>query len=107
MKTQKCCVHCPGKLVPSGTNESHECCQPKYISGHLGIPSLAKHVSDYRKRKDAEKDLAKTPVEDHTVTSCYEHFALAKKLHAENLDHQPLPDKVDDSVFKTADPERS
>ncbi|XP_014473787.1 PREDICTED: uncharacterized protein LOC106743941 [Dinoponera quadriceps] len=32
--------------------------------------------------------------------SCYDKFALAKRLHAENLQHQPLPDKVDDRVFR-------
>lgn len=36
------------------------------------------------------------------IVSCYDKFALAKKLHAENLQHQPLPDRVDDSVFKNA-----
>lgn len=35
-----------------------------------------------------------------TRSTCYDHFATAKRLHAENLEHQPLPDKVDDSVFK-------
>jgi len=34
------------------------------------------------------------------ISSCYDKFALAKRLHAENLQHQPLPDRVDDSVFK-------
>ncbi|EZA51459.1 hypothetical protein X777_09728, partial [Ooceraea biroi] len=34
------------------------------------------------------------------IATCYDKFALAKKLHAENLQHQPLPDRVDDSVFK-------
>jgi len=34
------------------------------------------------------------------IASCYDKFALAKRLHAENLQHQPLPDRVDDSVFK-------
>lgn len=31
--------------------------------------------------------------------SCNERFAIARKFHVENLQHQPLPDKVDDRVF--------
>ncbi|KAL0129334.1 hypothetical protein PUN28_004202 [Cardiocondyla obscurior] len=34
------------------------------------------------------------------IASCADKFALAKKLHAENLQHQPLPDRVNDSVFR-------
>lgn len=32
----------------------------------------------------------------------YDKFAQAKRLHAENLQHQPLPDRVDDRVFGNA-----
>lgn len=35
------------------------------------------------------------------IASCVDKFALAKRLHAENLQHQPLPDRVDDSIFRT------
>ncbi|KZC07442.1 PREDICTED: uncharacterized protein LOC107185721 [Dufourea novaeangliae] len=97
MKSQKCCAHCPGMKIRPETNESHECCQPKYVSGNIRVPSLTNHVTDYpatQKRNDHPKP----PTEDRP--SCYDHFAMAKKLHAENLEHQPLPDKVDDSVFK-------
>lgn len=41
------------------------------------------------------------------IASCYDKFALAKRLHAENLQHQPLPDRVDDSVFKRGERCRS
>nr|XP_033331488.1 uncharacterized protein LOC117223352 [Megalopta genalis] len=110
MKTQKCCAHCPGKLVNSArANGFHECCQPKYVTGNLKIPSLSDHACDCPKKRKTEEDVAETPKNTNTDArpSCYEHFALAKKLHAENLDHQPLPDKVDDIVFKNTGPERS
>ncbi|XP_076684834.1 uncharacterized protein LOC143377470 [Andrena cerasifolii] len=99
MKTQKCCAHCPGKLVSASSNESHECSQPKYVSGNLRVSSLSKHVpSEYPQRRVIEEDLSKPLPEDRP--SCHDQFALAKRLHAQNLEHQPLPDKVDDSVFK-------
>ncbi|XP_076247304.1 uncharacterized protein LOC143187153 isoform X2 [Calliopsis andreniformis] len=105
MQTQKCCAHCPGKLVTSKHNESHECCLPKYVSGNMRVSSLIKHVpSEYSDRRDTEKNLPKLLADDRP--SCYDHFALAKRLHAENLEHQPLPDKVDDSVFKNVDLEK-
>jgi hypothetical protein len=39
------------------------------------------------------------PVPQPTA-SCIERFATAKKFHAENLQHQPLPDRVDDAIFR-------
>ncbi|OAD60598.1 hypothetical protein WN48_05115 [Eufriesea mexicana] len=102
MKTQKCCVHCPGKLVPPGSNESHECCQPRYISGNLRISSLNKHIPDCSRKRDVKESLVE-PLPENRL-SCYDHFATAKKLHAENLMHQPLPDKVADCVFKNVKP---
>ncbi|XP_017891942.1 uncharacterized protein LOC108632119 [Ceratina calcarata] len=98
MKTQKCCTHCPGKLVAPRSDDFHECCQPRYVSGNLRISSMKKHVTDHHERKETAKDVA-LPLSERRPT-CYDHFAIAKKLHAENLEHQPLPDKVDDSVFK-------
>lgn len=99
MQTEKCCAHCPGKLVSPGRNESHDCCLPKYVSGNLKVSSLTRHAPpEYPERPTTEKDSPKSLAEERP--SCYDHFALAKRLHAENLEHQPLPDKVDDSVFK-------
>ncbi|XP_043264216.1 uncharacterized protein LOC122404346 [Colletes gigas] len=98
MKAQKCCVHCPGIVVPPGSNESHECCQPKYVSGNMRISSLTKHVPECPERRSVKEDSPEPLPESRT--SCYDQFAFAKRLHAENLEHQPLPDKVDDSVFK-------
>ncbi|XP_011053153.1 PREDICTED: uncharacterized protein LOC105145361 [Acromyrmex echinatior] len=34
------------------------------------------------------------------IAACIDKFVLAKRLHAENLQHQPLPDRVDDSIFR-------
>lgn len=105
MKTQKCCTHCPGKLVHPENNESHECCQPRYISGNLRISSLNKHVPECFGKKEIKENLSK-PLSQNRPT-CYDQFAIARKLHAENLEHQPLPDKVDDSVFKNVRLEES
>ncbi|XP_053979367.1 uncharacterized protein LOC128876754 [Hylaeus volcanicus] len=105
MKAQKCCAHCPGIIVPAKSNESHECCQPKYISGNLRIPSLTKHVSECSEQRDVEKNWP--GISRKSQSPCYDQFALAKKLHAENLEHQPLPDKVEDAVFKIAIPRTS
>lgn len=102
MKTQKCCTHCPGKLVPPGNNEFHECCQPPYVSGNLKISSLKKHVSDCPRRRETQED--RRELLPMYPSTCCEQFAMARRLHAENLEHQPLPDKVDDSVFKNARP---
>lgn len=105
MKAQKCCSHCPGILVPPGSNESHECCQPKYVSGNLRVPSLMKHVPECPVRRDIEKDVSEPlPV---SRPSHHDQFALARKLHAENLEHQPLPDRVEDSVFELPVSEKS
>ncbi|XP_011498776.1 PREDICTED: uncharacterized protein LOC105362929 [Ceratosolen solmsi marchali] len=38
----------------------------------------------------------------HPITSCIERFVTAKKFHAENLQHQPLPDRVDDAIFSAS-----
>nr|XP_012148959.1 PREDICTED: uncharacterized protein LOC100874676 isoform X2 [Megachile rotundata] len=94
MNTQKCCSHCPGKLVSQRTNEFHECCQPNYVTGSLKVSSLKKRVPEPFNKKKMKRS---TP---SPATQCYDQFALAKRLHAENLQHQPLPDKVHDSVFK-------
>ncbi|KAK1119111.1 hypothetical protein K0M31_013611 [Melipona bicolor] len=102
MKTQKCCAHCPGKLITS-ESESHACCQPRYVSGNLRISSLNKNVSDDSRERDVKEDLPE-PLPENRL-ACYDQFAIAKKLHAENLEHQPLPDRVDDSVFKNVKPQ--
>lgn len=65
---KKCCAHCPGVLDVSKGGKTHECCLPKYVSGS--------------ERCDE-------------AVPCYDRFDIAKKFHAENLKHQPLPDKVD------------
>lgn len=93
MRSQKCCAHCPGNLITPETNEFHECCQPKYVTGNLKISSLRKQVPQLKKEKNKESAYDE-------AGSCCEKFAFAKRLHAENLEHQPLPDKVDDKIFK-------
>ncbi|KAI4502077.1 hypothetical protein M0802_002759 [Mischocyttarus mexicanus] len=78
--------------------KTHECCLPKYVSGNLKISSIEKTMTDHSKnRKKHEIELNKDDLE---LSRSYDRFAMAKKLHAENLKHQPLPDKVNDDVMK-------
>ncbi|XP_035732788.1 uncharacterized protein LOC118446351 isoform X1 [Vespa mandarinia] len=70
---KKCCAQCPGVIDVPECEKTHECCLPKYVSG----------------LENADQKL-----------KCYDRFAIAKKLHAENLKHQPLPDKVNDDIMK-------
>lgn len=60
---------------------------------------MKKHRSTCPKIRIKSADKQKSIVEPLV---CYDRFALSKRLHAENLKHQPLPDKVDDSIFKNA-----
>ncbi|XP_051160939.1 uncharacterized protein LOC127281324 [Leptopilina boulardi] len=104
---QKCCSHCPGKITASFDLEDHTCPLPKYISGNLRLTSLKKNVSgedEERIERLSRKTVKSTPVD--RIDSCINRFAIAKKFHAENLQHQPLPDKVDDSIFNNVRPSK-
>ena len=98
---QKCCSHCPGKLTASFNLEEHTCPVPKYISGNLKLSSLKKFVPGEEERSDRLLRKAPESIPEET-NSCNDRFAIAKKFHAENLQHQPLPDKVDDAIFTNA-----
>ncbi|KAF7397379.1 hypothetical protein HZH68_008601 [Vespula germanica] len=94
---KKCCAQCPGVINVPKCERTHECCLPKYVSGNLKISLLKKAMIDYSKnQKKHEIGLKRA---DQKL-SCYDRFSIAKKLHAENLKHQPLPDKVNDDIMK-------
>ncbi|XP_043477987.1 uncharacterized protein LOC122508603 [Leptopilina heterotoma] len=100
---QKCCSHCPGKIAASFDLEDHSCPLPTYISGNLRLSSLKNYVPGEEER--AERLSGKTVKSTaERLDSCMNRFAIAKKFHAENLQHQPLPDKVDDSIFTNVRP---
>ena len=104
---QKCCLHCPGTWTSSIKNRQveHSCCLPTYVRGNLKVSSLQK--SDHPDEIYRAHRLRSNPVsKSHTdlPISCHDRFAIAKKFHAENLQHQPLPDRVEDSVFKNVRP---
>ncbi|XP_011311588.1 uncharacterized protein [Fopius arisanus] len=108
---QKCCLHCPGTWVSSQIRREHTCRLPTYIKGNLKLSSLKEFVAGEGERQDrlVRKDSANTS-EKRLMSrgnSVYDRFAIAKKFHAENLEHQPLPDKVDDSVFRNVRPGRA
>ncbi|XP_012280161.1 uncharacterized protein LOC105699603 [Orussus abietinus] len=100
-KRQKCCAHCPGAVTISQNRDEHYCSLPKYVSGNLKLSSLRKYSPG---EKEREERLKANPEDQIPVrfSSCYDNFALAKKSFRENLDHQPLPDRVSDSVFTNA-----
>ena len=103
---QKCCSHCPGKLISSFNLEEHTCPVPKYISGSLKLPSLKKYVPWEEERRETLSKKTPNSIPEHT-DSCIDRFEIAKKFHAENLQHQPLPDKVDDRIFTNVRPSKS
>ena len=102
---RKCCAHCPGSVTRTGEPErEHACGVPVYVSGNLRVTSVPNgHACQKREERvrsandDPSRDENDEPAE--AVASCYERFATAKKFHAENLQHQPLPDRVDDAIF--------
>ncbi|XP_057325051.1 uncharacterized protein LOC130667472 [Microplitis mediator] len=106
MQTRKCCLHCPGSWVSPKEREEHNCNLPTYIKGNLKVSSLNKYVVGEEERSERLRGSPQKPLPTRQ-NSCYDRFAIAKKFHAENLEHQPLPDRVDDSVFKNVKPSRS
>lgn len=94
---EKWVSNCPGSLTtrlefrrPYGFNI------PTYVSGTLKVhPSLPRDMGS-RSRRPAKIQHTHRPME---MPTCRDNFAIAKKFHTENLEHQPLPDRVDDRVF--------
>lgn len=102
---QKCCAHCPGNWASNSgrSRENHTCCLPTYVRGNLKLSSLAKvRPGDAKRSERLRGNVRNATKDEERPSSCYDRFAIAKKFHAENLQHQPLPDRVDDSIFKNA-----
>lgn len=103
---QKCCLHCPGRWTSSfkERRDEHSCCLPTYVRGNLKLSSLRKSCDDDAGRSETLRGKASAKPPPERPSSCYDRFAIAKKFHSENLQHQPLPDRVDDSIFKNSRP---
>ncbi|XP_029668723.1 uncharacterized protein LOC115238784 isoform X1 [Formica exsecta] len=97
MDTRECCSRCRGKsIVRQSDDDLRKTYRSECILEKSKTPSSPrKHVPGcLRSRRIFEEE------KQHEIAICADKFALAKRLHAENLQHQPLPDRVDDSIFK-------
>ncbi|XP_048510218.1 uncharacterized protein LOC105684391 [Athalia rosae] len=93
---RECGLYCPGSFTepefrpPEGFNI------PTYVAGNLKVrPSLPKTMGS-RSLRSPKIQHTHRPIE---MPTCRDNFAIARKFHTENLEHQPLPDRVDDRVF--------
>ncbi|XP_011635338.1 uncharacterized protein LOC105425988 isoform X2 [Pogonomyrmex barbatus] len=94
MESHERCARCCAKSIVRKSDDPHEGCRFEYASEKSKTTSPRKHVLGCLKfRRSSEEEPRKNEI-------CIDKFALAKRLHAENLQHQPLPDRVDDSIFK-------
>lgn len=89
---RKCCNHCPGDVTRTGEPAREHSCGVSggYVSGNIGLSF--KFLNDKTKDDNLTQKF-------ESQGSCYERFATARKFHVENLEHQPLPDRVDDAIF--------
>ncbi|XP_050461205.1 uncharacterized protein LOC126856599 isoform X2 [Cataglyphis hispanica] len=97
MESCECCSRCCGKSIVQRSNDDlHKTCRFERITEKSKTPSSPRKYAPgcLKSRRIFEE------AKQHEIASCADKFALAKRLHAENLQHQPLPDRVDDSIFK-------
>ncbi|XP_011157225.1 uncharacterized protein LOC105194161 [Solenopsis invicta] len=93
MESRDHCARCRAKSIVRKSDDLCERCRSEKRTAF----SLGRHTPECLKfRRTIEEDEQRSE-----IAACNDKFALAKRLHAENLQHQPLPDRVDDSVFKT------
>lgn len=59
-------------------------------------------VEDAEIDKEMTREVTEKPGERNTtpIIPAYCNFQVAKKMHAENLEHQPLPDSIMDRAFR-------
>ncbi|KAJ8674392.1 hypothetical protein QAD02_005654 [Eretmocerus hayati] len=98
---RKCCAHCPGV---NSSQDRHECSLPNYVKPSLGagssckLPRIDAGPRNGLSIEDGEK-LSSGTIAKTGANNASDRFATARKFHAENLQHQPLPDRVDDAIF--------
>ncbi|XP_012530041.1 uncharacterized protein LOC105833120 [Monomorium pharaonis] len=97
MESRERCARCRAKSIVRKSDDLCERCRSggalvkrtTFLPGGGHSPECPKFrwtVEDEERRNE--------------IAACVDKFALAKRLHAENLQHQPLPDRVDDSVLR-------
>ncbi|XP_029176924.1 uncharacterized protein LOC114945013 [Nylanderia fulva] len=96
MESREHCSCCRARksIVRRSNDDLRRTCRSESISGKSKSPSNSKKHAPGCPRKIFEEE------KQYEIASCADKFALAKRLHAENLQHQPLPDRVDDSIFR-------
>lgn len=96
MESREHCSCCRGRksIVRRSNDDLRMSCRSESIPGKLKSPSSPKKHALGCPRRIFEEE------KQYEIASCADKFALAKRLHAENLQHQPLPDRVDDSIFR-------
>ncbi|XP_071565874.1 uncharacterized protein [Temnothorax nylanderi] len=96
MESHERCARCRAKSIVRKSDDPRKRCRSEHASEKGTTFSPRRHTPECLKfHMTSEEDERK-----NEITSCVDKFALAKRLHAENLQHQPLPDRVDDSVFR-------
>lgn len=107
---QKCCLHCPESWKLTKNRKDHNCCLPDYVKengkSRLSLSSSSSSKSSLEKYPNnidnkTRRNFRSKSNQMIRQSSVGDRFAIARKFHTDNLQHQPLPDKVDDSVFKT------
>lgn len=100
MESRERCARCRAKSIVCKCDDPGERCRSELHalekrttfspSGHAPQCTKFLGIAEEDERRHVAPEIA----------ACVDKFALAKRLHAENLQHQPLPDRVDDSVFR-------
>ncbi|XP_058802229.1 uncharacterized protein LOC131670557 [Phymastichus coffea] len=124
---RKCCAHCPGSASRGGEPiREHACALPERVAGAEPVPRSRprghrckgpRSASSDRRGDERHRQQQQQQQQQHQQqqqqqqhqqqhrrrrqpsSSCRQRFAVARKLHAENLQHQDLPDRVDDAIF--------
>lgn len=105
MESRECRAGCHEKSIAiSEDGKSRGCRRCESADPKTLGPTRHSPICSHCRGKSEEKEIHE--YNDKTVgippATCRDKFALARRLHAENLQHQPLPDKVDDRVFRDA-----
>ncbi|KYM97159.1 PREDICTED: uncharacterized protein LOC108778693 [Cyphomyrmex costatus] len=95
MESREHCARCRAKSIVRYKNDDPcDHCRPHVLEKRTAF-SPKRHSPECPKTRTFEEEERR-----NEIAACVDKFALAKRLHAENLQHQPLPDRVDDSIFR-------
>lgn len=106
MESRECLARCRTRSIARRSNDLRGCCRSRCdSSGNSKARRLEIYTpdrADSRRPGGKEEEVEEAEERNDETVHHYDKFALAKRLHAENLQHQPLPDRVDDRVFRNA-----